>query len=309
MSREHFHKGELTLQRKYNIQHDPNRVQRILKDHIVERFIPFIEQQSTIIIGTTDEEDNLWTSMLIGEIGLVKVINAKQVDINLTQLRSTQTDILFQNISPNSKMGILLINTATRSRYRLNGHASLFPDRIEITISEAYPNCPKYIQQRIPVFSEDKAALGVEKTEGTLLNTSQKQWVRNADTFFMSSKNAKGDMDASHRGGGSGFIELLEDGTLKIPDYIGNNLFNSLGNFVEVPKAGLLFIDFEKGHALQLSGQTELIFDQVSKEDLEKTTDTGRYWLFKTEQWIQTSFHNKVDWKWVSFSPFNPQVK
>lgn len=309
MSKIHFHQGELALQNKYDIQHDPRLVEQILKDHIVDRFVPFIEQQSTIIVGTTDQNGNLWTSMLIGEIGLIKVTTPQQIDINLAQLSSTKTEILFQNIPPNSQIGLLLIDTATRSRYRLNGRASLFPDRIEITISEAYPNCPKYIQQRIPIFSEDKAALGVEETKGTLLNTSHKQWIRNADTFFMSSKNANGDMDASHRGGGTGFIELLEDGTLKIPDYVGNDLFNSLGNFIQVPKAGLLFIDFEKGHSLQLSGQTELIVDQVSKEDLEKTTGTGRYWLFKTQKWIQTSFHNKVAWRWVSFSPFNPPIK
>jgi len=42
---------------------------------------------------------------------------------------------------------------------------------------------------------------------------------------------------------------------LAIPDYAGNNLFNTLGNIVANPRVGLLFIGFESGRTLQLSGR------------------------------------------------------
>ena len=275
MPKSHFHQGELAIQKKYNIRHNPNRVEMILKDHISDRFVPFIEQQSTLIIGTTDDNGQLWTSMLFGDSGFVKVVSPEIIHFNLKHLKSTSNDILFRNIRPDSKIGVLFIDTATRTRYRLNGKAHLLEDRIEITISEAYPNCPKYIQQRIPILSEENDGLETEEAKGNHLNQAQLQWIKQADTFFMNSHNANGDMDASHRGGGTGFIEILENGTLKIPDYVGNNLFNSLGNFMEVPKARLLFIDLEKGHALQLSGKTALLFDQETEKKLEQTTGTG----------------------------------
>ncbi|WP_281991539.1 pyridoxamine 5'-phosphate oxidase family protein [Aquimarina aggregata] len=309
MKETHFHKGELEIQKKYNISHDPALAERLLKDHIIDRLIPFIEHQSTVIVSTTDTEGNVWASMLIGDQGLIKVKTPKQIDIRLDRLKSTRKEVLFKNLRTESNIGILFINTATRSRYRVNGYASLFSGKIEITISEAYPNCPKYIQQRIPVLSEEASELGMEGSKGEILNDFHRQWIKNADTFFLGSMNETGDMDASHRGGAPGFIELLKDDTLKIPDYIGNDLFNTLGNFFQVPKAGLLFIDFEKGHSLQLTGETELIFDQHEIQDVEKTMGTGRYWLFKTKHWIQTEFHNKIDWKLVSFSPFNPKIK
>lgn len=309
MKKSHFHKGELEIQQKYNISHNPALAERLLKDYIMDQLIPFIEQQSTIIISTTDTNTNIWASMLIGDKGFVNVKTPRQIDIHLDQLKSTPTEVLFKNILAESKIGILFIDTATRSRYRLNGHATLLSNKIEVMVSEAYPNCPKYIQQRIPILSEKPSELGVEESKGTTLNSIHKEWIKNADTFFLGSMNANGDMDASHRGGPTGFIEIIEDGTLKIPDYVGNNMFNTLGNFVQVPKAGLLFIDFEKGHSLQLSGETELLFDQEESNDLERTTGTGRYWLFKTKQWIQTEFHNQIDWKFISFSPFNPEIK
>ncbi|GAL74573.1 probable iron-sulfur binding protein YPO1417 [Nonlabens ulvanivorans] len=236
----------------------------------MEQLVPFIEQQSTVIVSTKDMEGNIWASMLLGDTGLVKVATSKQIYIQLNHLKSTRKEILFTNIKSQSNIGLLFIDTATRTRYRLNGEATLYPDKIEITVSEAYPNCPKYIQQRVPAFSEEISELGMEEIKGTRLNSEQLKWIKKADTFFLGSVNTAGNMDASHRGGSTGFIELLEDNTLKIPDYIGNNLFNTLGNFVQVPKAGLLFIDFEKGHSLQITGETELIFDQQEVQDVEK---------------------------------------
>lgn len=85
-------------------------------------------------------------------------------------------------------------------------------------------------------------------------------------------------------------------------------MYNTLGNLLQVPKAGLLFIDFENGNILQLTGSTSFLFDQHSEKDKINTTDTGRYWLFKTESWLQTNQHNKVDWELLDFSPFNPET-
>ncbi|WP_271783745.1 pyridoxamine 5'-phosphate oxidase family protein [Aquimarina algiphila] len=301
----YFHKGELELQKKYDAWHDPKLVERLLKDSIVSTLIPFIEHQTTLILSTYDD-DNIWASMLIGDTGFVKVKTSKLVHIDLSKVKSTKTDIGFKNIKKHSKVGLLFIDTSTRTRYRLNGFAHLSKELLSIEVLEAYPNCPKYIQQRVITLSEDTSGLGIEVVKGMTLLDHHKEWIKEADTFFLGSMNTDGDMDASHRGGHSGFVDILKNGTLKIPDYTGNNLFNTLGNFLEYPKAGLLFIDYEKGHSLQLSGNVELLLDQETSSDIEKTTGTGRYWLFKTKHWIQTQNHNKVDWKFINFSPFNP---
>ena len=301
-----FHKGELALQKKYKAYHPPGLVKRLLKDHIIDQLIPFIEQQTTVIISSTDEAKNIWTSMLIGQKDFIKVVSPKHVTIDLEKVQSNQNDILFSNIISQNNVGLLFIDTASRTRYRMNASAEIIDHKIEFHISEAYPNCPKYIQQRILTVNEESSIQENNQTKGTTLTEKQRQWIKTADTFFLGSVNNKDNMDASHRGGPKGFIELLENDTLKIPDYIGNNLFNTLGNFLQCPKAGLLFIDFEKGSALQLTGKTTLVLDQESTEDLETTMGTGRYWLFTPEQWIQTETYQKANWEFVSFSPFNP---
>lgn len=68
-------------------------------------------------------------------------------------------------------------------------------------------------------------------------------------------------MDVSHRGGRPGFVRIDADGALTVPDFNGNLFFNTLGNFVVNPRAGLLFVDHHTGAMLQVSGKVEIILD------------------------------------------------
>lgn len=67
-------------------------------------------------------------------------------------------------------------------------------------------------------------------------------------------------VDVSHRGGRPGFVHVEGD-RLTIPDFAGNLHFNTLGNLIANPRAGLLFVDFETGDQLQLSGRTGIVTD------------------------------------------------
>ena len=61
----------------------------------------------------------------------------------------------------------------------------------------------------------------------------------------------------SHRGGKPGFVGVTGD-TLAIPDFRGNRFYNTLGNLLGDPRAGLLFIDFASGDILQLQGRVTI---------------------------------------------------
>ena len=63
-----------------------------------------------------------------------------------------------------------------------------------------------------------------------------------------------------HRGGPPGFLRLGADGRLWLPDYAGNRLFNTLGNLLQDPRCGLLFIDFDNGDLLHLHAEAELFW-------------------------------------------------
>jgi predicted pyridoxine 5'-phosphate oxidase superfamily flavin-nucleotide-binding protein len=67
-------------------------------------------------------------------------------------------------------------------------------------------------------------------------------FIRRSPFVVMASSNAEGDCDASPKGGKPGFIKVVDERTLLIPDVGGNRLFQSFENFEANPKAGLVFM-------------------------------------------------------------------
>ena len=76
--------------------------------------------------------------------------------------------------------------------------------------------------------------------------------------FFLATSNRSGECDCSFKGGGPGLVRVLDARTVAFPDYDGNHLFMSLGNILENPHVGLLFIDFSDGGRLRVNGRAEI---------------------------------------------------
>jgi len=81
----------------------------------------------------------------------------------------------------------------------------------------------------------------------------------------LSSCDDQGNCDASPRGGLPGFVKIIDDMTLFIPDIKGNRLFQSFGNFESNPKSGLLFMIPGINRTMRVNGRVSI----VEKEDIE----------------------------------------
>lgn len=301
-----FHSGERQVQKMTGEAIIAHSVGRMVNDTIVGGAINFIEKQPMIVVSSINSLGQLWASIIIGDFGFAKVLSPKTLVLDISMINSNKNDVFYKNIVENPHLGTLFIELSSRKRFRINGSSSINENKIEINVQEAYPNCPKYIQRRIISMPEQFEETTSSISKGTKLILEYKDWIIKADTIFVASSSANMKMDVSHRGGNPGFIEIIDKDILKIPDYRGNSMYNTLGNFVQNPNSGILLVDFEKGETLQLTGKVELLFDQNTEEDNLKTASTGRFWLFKTEQWIHTKNHHKVDWELLEYSKFNP---
>ena len=67
--------------------------------------------------------------------------------------------------------------------------------------------------------------------------------------------------DVSHRGGRAGFVRVEDERSFLVPDFTGNFFFMTLGNLQLNPRAGVLFIDFDTGDLLTLTGTAEVVWD------------------------------------------------
>ena len=185
-----------------------------------------------------------------------------------------QGDALEKSFIAGAEVGLLGIELETRRRNRLNGRLSDNDERgFTVTVEQSFGNCPQYISRRI----WHKADTNFKKSHisnHTRLDDHMKSWITRADTLFIASgyqksyqeKNGSG-MDVSHRGGPAGFVKIKNDNGLVLPDYAGNNLFNTIGNLMMDSRVGLLFVDFQHGSMLQINGNAKIDWDsrKVSK--------------------------------------------
>ncbi len=72
--------------------------------------------------------------------------------------------------------------------------------------------------------------------------------------FFLATSDRSGRCDCSFKGGGPGVVRIIDARTLAFADFDGNHAFMSLGNILDNPHVGLLFIDFADGARLRVNG-------------------------------------------------------
>ena len=84
-----------------------------------------------------------------------------------------------------------------------------------------------------------------------------------ASPFAVLATTGPGGLDASPRGDPAGFVQLLDDKTLLLPERRGNNRADSLRNIVAAPRVALLFLIPGVGETLRVNGHARITFGQV----------------------------------------------
>jgi predicted pyridoxine 5'-phosphate oxidase superfamily flavin-nucleotide-binding protein len=265
-----FHPGELTLQRAIGAEGRLAAAQGVIRDFMLNQHRELFEKLPTLFVATLDAEGQAWASVISGPPGFISTPDDRTLVIG-TCLQVTDPGVAGLRVG--APVGLLGIELHTRRRNRANGLiGAVLPDRIEVQVKQSFGNCPKYIYARRPhptVWREpDGPQLIIERLSDAAL-----QLIAASDTLFIASSSAAkfaeaselgnegAGIDISHRGGLRGFVTVDRMGSadrLMMPDYVGNSFFNTLGNLVLWPHAGLLFIDWQAGHLLQLAVEVEL---------------------------------------------------
>lgn len=298
-----YHAGETAVQELFGEKLLAERNGRVISNKIVPGAIKFIENQYFFLATSRNLKGEMWISALAGAQGFIRVIGECTISINTRLLYSNPSDVFWQNIIEIQKIGLLFIELSSRRRFRVNGSLNMKDSELVITVSQSYPNCPKYIQQR-HVHPTEKPHYKEPITSGQKLTEPLADLIGRADTFFVGSCSADGDMDASHRGGVPGFVTIENESTLIIPDYPGNSMFNTLGNFRVNPAAAMTFIDFQNHTNLQLSGTAEVL---LSNDD-PPPGHTNRFWVFTIRHWAFAENLRGFASTFVGYSPFNPAL-
>ncbi len=77
-----------------------------------------------------------------------------------------------------------------------------------------------------------------------VIDPDDRALIERIDMFFLATADAEGRPQCSYKGGEPGFVRVLDEHTIAFPNYDGNGMYLSMGNLLDNPNVGLLFIDF-----------------------------------------------------------------
>ena len=263
-----FHRGEKEIQSRLGIEDRMEGLgRRMIRDHMPEEHRAFFSGLPLLIVGTIDPVGRPWASALAGEPGFVRAADSRTLRV---AGRPIYGDPLSESLVDGADIGALGLEFQSRRRNRVNGKVGRRnPDGFQIRVAQSFGICPKYIQARRPAPGGEIESMGRKKPvhRGDALTKDQAAIVARADTLFIVSQFSEDaadwthGVDVSHRGGKPGFVLVAHETLLLLPDYSGNCMFNTLGNIAINPKCGLLFIDFDTGDTLQLTGEAEILWE------------------------------------------------
>lgn len=251
-----FHEGEVATQRRAGVELQARRLEKMLDATGLSRgAAQFLAAQRFAALTGRDRGGVLWTSPLSAEPGFLRGAG----DTLRISALPRQGDPL-QSLAVGQQVGLIAIDFATRRRMRINGNL-IDADTASMTVhvDQAYGNCPQYIHPHA-VDTAVITAPSFDPRRTTALSTEEQTMIAAADTFFLGTTHPTRGADASHRGGPAGFVRVDSPSRLWWPDYPGNNMFNSFGNLAVDDEAALLFVDFDTGVSLHVSGTARVLW-------------------------------------------------
>lgn len=292
-----WHPGELALQESAGVVQQMEGPGRLwVRKFLLDQHRTFYPLLHFVVLGSVDANGDAWATLRAGAPGFAHSPDPSLLRIDNPRDPSDPAD---GGMADGQAIGLLGIDLMTRRRNRLNGDIRRVNDgSFDIEVVHSYGNCPRYIQNRTLRFTREPGQPSpVAAHESSSLDDRARQLIADADTFYVASyidlPDGTRQVDVSHRGGKPGFVRIGDDGTLTIPDFSGNLFFNTLGNFLQNPKAGLVFIDPDTGDMLQMTGEAAVILDSPEIAAFE---GAERLWTFAPRRVIHRPMGLPLQW-------------
>lgn len=298
-----FHAGELAVQQRLGIAERMLGIgQRVVRTYMPEQHRQFYGQLPFVMVGSVDAQQRPWASVLVGEPGFIHSPNERQLRF---ATQPVPGDPLAEGLQPGAALGFLGIELHTRRRNRVNGRVSRVSNQgFELEVEQTVGNCPQYVQGRELDWVRDARDLQPRSREAlSALDAPARALISQADTLFIASHAPGAGADVSHRGGRPGFVHIESEHSFLVPDFLGNFLFMTLGNLALNPRAGVLFIDFETGDLLSLTGRAEVVWEGEGLPSLAAFEGAQRAWRFQVESGWRLREALPLRWRFRDWSP------
>jgi len=285
-----YHAGERQVQQRLGEAPMADRHAAAIRPTIPAGVAGQLARQPLVLVSSLDADGRVWTSAVQGAPGFARSPKPTQLALDMALVVPDREARLWTHLARQPAISLLFLDFPTKWRFRVNGRALAAAPGWVVDVDQAFLNCPKYLPDHPAALPGALPGAGVvsgaPRTAGPGAPPALAAWLRRADSFFVGNSDGARALDTAYRGGPAGFVRLDADGTLLVPDYAGNSMYNSLGNFALCDAAGLLFLDPATGRALQLTGRAEVLWSGAGPA--AATGGTGRYWRFTPAAWAET---------------------
>ncbi|HLV36458.1 MAG TPA: pyridoxamine 5'-phosphate oxidase family protein [Spirillospora sp.] len=108
----------------------------------------------------------------------------------------------------------------------------------------------------------------VQNKVNTRLDEFQRDFIAQSPFILIATANAEGSMDVSPKGDPPGFVLVLDDQTLVIPDRPGNRRADTFTNIIQNPNIGLIFLIPGNQETLRVNGKARVVRDEAISQRL-----------------------------------------
>ena len=106
-----------------------------------------------------------------------------------------------------------------------------------------------------------------DKVEARLTDI-HREWIAGCPLVFLATSSSDGRCDVSPKGDPPGFVKVLDEVTLAIPERSGNRRMDGFHNIVENPHAGLIFVIPGRPETLRVNGTARIVTDAPFLDDM-----------------------------------------
>ncbi|KAJ3283710.1 hypothetical protein HDU79_008840 [Rhizoclosmatium sp. JEL0117] len=316
------HAGELLVQHKRNSPENTSlRVESITSESMPSQHAAFFAALKYFAISSTDNLGRPWASLIATS---PFVIDHDKLGISATNVpRDDPVAKCFATAKAGSPWAGLGIMFENRRRNKVAGQVlknAFDGSCLDLTLqtNENMGNCPKYITVRDVKPFERKAETFFNDfgtTSSIQLTKDERDLINRCSTIYLAtrhftSNDASTDMGLNHRGGPPGFVRVLDQNgssSLILPDYSGNRFYQSLGNVESDQLAGIVFVCFETGDTLHITGIAENLYDKDAENIMPRQT-----LITRITPTARVYIKNGLNLKLASpeqFSPYNPPLR
>jgi len=102
----------------------------------------------------------------------------------------------------------------------------------------------------------------------SIVDETAARFIAASPFLLIATTDAGGTLDVSPKGDPAGFVKVLDEKTIAIPDRLGNGRLDTLRNILANPIVGLIFLIPGAGHTLRVSGHATVVRDMALREEL-----------------------------------------